>query len=75
VIRRIAHRYFTEHPDSVGETYLQHCRMALGFSLRMLVAGFACGVHGFVPGLCRSFGSDHVERLHREMVVERRRST
>jgi len=73
VIRRVAHRFFTDHPESVGETYLQHCVMALGFSLRMLLAGLACGVHGFVPGLYRTFGSDHVETLYRDMVAHRRR--
>ena len=73
MIRRVAHRFFTDHPESVGETYLQHCAMALGFSLRMLLAGLACGVHGFVPGLCRTFGSEHLERLYRDMVVYRRR--
>ncbi|MDP2322666.1 MAG: DUF6356 family protein, partial [Gammaproteobacteria bacterium] len=36
---------FTEHPASVGESYIEHLISATGFSLRMIGAGLACLVH------------------------------
>ena len=64
--------FFTDHPRSVGETYLEHAGQATRFGLRLVGSGLACLIHAFVPGLCRTTGSDAIERLHREMVVQRR---
>jgi hypothetical protein len=36
---------FTEHPASVGETYVEHLATALGFAAAMIGGGFACAVH------------------------------
>ncbi len=63
---------FTDHPRSVGETYPEHARQATRFALRLLGSGLACLVHALVPALCRTTASDAVERLHRDMVTERR---
>jgi hypothetical protein len=32
-------RMFTEHPDTVGETYFQHQRHAFAFGATMVAAG------------------------------------
>jgi len=66
---------FTEHPRSVGETYPEHARQATRFALRLLGSGLACLVHALVPALCRTTGSDAIERLHRDMVTARRDRT
>ena len=63
---------FTDHPQSVGETYLEHARQATCFALRLLGSGLACLVHAVIPALCRTAGSDAIERLHMDMVVLRR---
>jgi hypothetical protein len=42
---------FTAHPTSVGETYGEHCRFALGFGARMLAGGFAAMIHAVLPFL------------------------
>ncbi len=68
-------RAFTEHPASVGETYLQHMGMAFGFGGRMVVAGFACLMHGFFPFLFKTTGRECVRTLHDRMVVHRDRRT
>jgi len=65
---------FTEHPTSVGETYFEHLRMAMGFSLRLIGGGFACLVHAVLPFLFTHTGSSVVDRLHDRMVVSRVRS-
>jgi len=43
---------FTEHPASVGETYLQHMRFAFRFGSRMLIGGVAAVIHSIFPFLC-----------------------
>lgn len=64
---------FIEHPASVGETYLQHCASAFGFGARMIFAGAACMVHGVLPALFVTRGSDAIRTLHDRMVVNRRK--
>jgi len=68
------HRLFCEHPASVGESYLQHLRIALGFSVRLLLAGMACLVHAVFPFLCPHTGSNSIVELHERMLSRRRDS-
>lgn len=64
-------RLFLEHPRSVGESYLEHQRHALGFGWSLLLAALACLVHALVPGLFVRTGSTAVTRLHERMVLHR----
>jgi len=66
-------RAFTEHPASVGESYLQHLGMAACFGTRMVAAGLACLVHGVLPFLFVRTGSHAVAELNDRMVINRRR--
>ncbi|WP_267434185.1 DUF6356 family protein [Sphingomonas sp. GM_Shp_1] len=66
-------RLFTEHPDSVGESYLQHFGVAARFGGIMMLGGLGAIVHAVVPGLCTTTGSDTVARLYAEMVAKRRK--
>ena len=66
-------RLFTEHPESVGETYWQHMGMALSFAGRMFAASVCCAVHGLFPFLFEKTGSRCIENLHDRMVVNRSR--
>ncbi len=65
---------FTEHPESVGETYSQHFMHSASFGMTMLAAGCACLMHGLLPFLFQRTGSRAVMRLHDRMVVNRRRT-
>jgi len=67
-------RAFTDHPASVGETYLQHLGRALGFATRMVLAGLACAIHAVLPFLFVRTGSGAVIDLYDRMVVNRRRA-
>jgi hypothetical protein len=64
-------RLFLDHPRSVGESYLEHQRHALGFGISLLGAALACIVHALVPGLFVRTGSDAIARLHERMIVQR----
>jgi len=64
-------RAFTDHPASVGETYGEHLRSALGFSASMCRAALCCGVHAFLPFLFQRTGSKAIADLHTRMVQQR----
>ena len=64
---------FTEHPESVGESYFQHMGMAFSFSLTMLLSAFACLIHGVFPFLFVKTGSSTITRLYERMVSRRNR--
>jgi hypothetical protein len=63
---------FSEHPASVGESYLTHLLQASTFAVRMVGAGLACLVHAILPFLFVHTGSDCISRLHQEMMARRR---
>lgn len=60
------------HLDSVSESYAQHQRFAFGVGWTMVRAGFACILHGLVPALFPTTGSDAIRRLH-GVIAERER--
>ena len=64
---------FVEHPATVGETYTEHMGVAFSFGGRMLMAGLACLLHGLVPALFKTTGSEAIRTLHDQMVVNRNR--
>ena len=66
---------FTEHPASVDETYLEHFGSALYFGTKMIVAGVACVIHGVLPAVFVTRGSDTVRALHERMVLKRRKGS
>jgi len=68
---RLSTELFTEHPNSVGESYLQHMGASFSFGLKMFTASFACFVHGIFPFLCVRTGSKAVTTLHDNMVTHR----
>ena len=67
-------RLFVDHPQSVGESYAEHLAVASRFGWKMIWGGFACLIHGLVPGLFKSTGSRAIACLHDEMVLHRRRA-
>jgi Family of unknown function (DUF6356) len=61
-------RLFTEHPDAVGESYVEHMKVALSFAGPLSLAAAAALVHAFLPFLCVTTASATVRRLHARMV-------
>lgn len=66
-------RLFTEHPSSVGETYLEHLCAATGFAITMVLGGIACFLHALFPFAFVRTGSECITRLHERMVLKRNR--
>ncbi len=66
---------FREHPESVGETYFQHLQVALTFSLRMAIGSVVCLVHAILPFAFERTGSQILDKMHRQMVSQRRVNT
>jgi hypothetical protein len=66
------HRLFTEHPQSVGETYAEHMVRASWFGGRMVLAGLACMVHALFPFVFVRTGSQAIEELNARMLATRR---
>jgi len=69
---RVGLTLFSEHPRSVGETYLQHLWAAAGFGVRMIAGGCACLMHALLPFLFCRTGSRTIAALNEEMLTRRR---
>lgn len=70
---KVLKKLFTEHPETVGESYLGHMGMAFSFAGEMLACGVACLLHGLFPFLFVKTGSNAINRLYRKMVTHRDR--
>lgn len=64
-------RLFKDHPESVGESYLEHLGTAFGFGVRMASCGIACLVHGLFPFLFKTTARRCIEELHTKVVSHR----
>jgi hypothetical protein len=64
---------FTEHPVSVGETYLQHLGSAWYFAWQLTMGALNCLVHGLFPFLFEKSGSGRVADLYDRMIINRSR--
>jgi len=56
---------FTDHPHSVGETYLEHALFACRYGAKMALGGIAAILHGLFPFLFKTTGS----RVTRELAA------
>ncbi|MBX7539783.1 DUF6356 family protein [Qipengyuania sphaerica] len=61
-------KIFTDHPNSVGETYGEHFLVATGVGAKMVGAGLACFVHAVFPFWCKSTGSKTILGLHKRII-------
>jgi len=68
-------KLFTEHPETVGETYLQHMHTASYFGVKMLMGALCCFVHAIFPFLFEKSGSKIITGLHDRMITNRHRSS
>lgn len=64
-------KIFLDHPRTVDESYIEHLQTASSFGFAMIVAGFACLLHGIIPIFFTRTGSTAVRRLHERMVTSR----
>lgn len=63
--------FFTKHPTSVGETYLEHFLVAIGFSIKLLVASIAAFIHAFLPSFFKTFASEHIKKMYEQITMRK----
>ena len=56
-------RWFFDHPATVGESYFQHMRFAIGFAFWLVVAGLAALVHAIFPAMCETTAGRILRKL------------
>lgn len=61
--------HFTEHPESVGETYGEHFKVAAGFAGSLAVAAVAAAVHAVIPSRCTKTASRRILAMHEQMTT------
>lgn len=62
-------RAFTDHPASVNETYGEHFVFAGRFGLKLIGAGLAACIHGFLPFAFKTTASRTVQEMARKTSV------
>jgi hypothetical protein len=60
-------RLFLDHPRAVGESYFEHMGAAFTVAWRLFSASTKCIVHGVVPGLYKTAGSDAILAMARDI--------
>ena len=65
---------FTEHPNSLNESYLKHMISAGYYGFKMIFTGFGCIIHGILPFLFESAASDCATEIN-ELVKNRKNHT
>lgn len=63
---------FTDHPQSVGESYGEHFAKASGFGVTLIRAGGACLLHALFPAVHEQTASRAVIALAAELSSRRR---
>lgn len=58
---------FTEHPETTGETYLQHLWFTAKMSGRFVYTSVVIVFHGLFPFLCVRTASNQIEQVYRIM--------
>ena len=64
-----------EHPNSVGESYIQHMLASFSFSLLMLQGFFVCLIHALLPFCFKTTGSNIIKKMYENMVNNRHKRT
>ncbi len=64
---RLIRSWFIHHPQSVGETYLEHLRFALWFASRLALAAGAALIHALIPCLFEKTAGQLVRNLATRM--------
>jgi hypothetical protein len=64
-------RLFIDHPKAVNESYAEHMGAAFTVAFRLASASIKCIVHGLVPGLYKTAGSDAILKMAGEIAPRR----
>ena len=56
-----------KHLHNAGESYTQHLLFASSIALKMLIAGMQCFLHGLIPGIFKTSGSNTIKELYNKI--------
>ena len=62
---------FTDHPNSVGESYFKYMLFAIKVGLKLILWGFAAIFHGIFPFVLKTYVSSNIKKLHDDIFVNR----
>ena len=62
---------FTEHPNSVGESYFKHMLFPIKVGLKLILWGFAAIFHAIFPFVLKTYVSSNIKKLHDDIFVNR----
>ena len=62
---------FTDHPNSVGESYLKHMLFAIKVGLKLILWGFVAIFHAIFPFVLKTYVSSNIKKLHDDIFVNR----
>jgi hypothetical protein len=62
---------FTKHPNSVGETYLEHMKIALSTAIKIQLVVLIIVVHAIFPFLFEKTGGDEIEKINKDLQYRR----
>ena len=58
---------FTRHPHSIGETYLEHMRIAFNTAIKIQLVVLIILIHAIFPFLFEQTGGDEIEEINNEL--------
>ena len=58
---------FTKHPHSVGETYLEHMRIAFNTAIKIQLVVLIILIHAIFPFLFEQTGGDKLNKINKEL--------
>ncbi|WP_410520663.1 DUF6356 family protein [Candidatus Tisiphia endosymbiont of Dioctria rufipes] len=67
-------KLFTQHPNSVGESYLQHLKHTFYLGYTLIKISLIIFVHGLLPFLFTTTSSDMILKLSIELQQKNKRS-
>ena len=62
---------FTDHPNSVGESYFKHMFFAIKVGLKLILWGFEAIFHAIFPFMLKTYVSSSIKKLHDDIFVNR----
>jgi hypothetical protein len=66
---------FTRHPESVGESYIEHLLFAGSSGLKLTLAGIACMIHSVFPFVFINTASETMKKLTEKMTARKKEGT
>ena len=58
---------FTKHPNEVGETYLEHMKIALSTAIKIQLVVLIIAIHAIFPFLFEKTGGDEIEKINKDL--------